>query len=126
MATIQKYGIKYPFTANNNENVFLDTNSTYLEDIKSQVLHIIFTPKGQKIRDAEFGTNLIQYIFSPKDNMTIEAIKTEISSQIKKYIPDVTFRDIRIYDEENGIIVIVDYEISRGNKVEITSVGVKL
>ena len=55
MARKQKYGIKYPFTSDNDENIFLDVNNNVTEGVQSQVLHVIFTPKGQKIRDPEFG-----------------------------------------------------------------------
>ena len=70
MALTQKYGIKYPFTSDNDEGMFIDLNKTYAESIKSQVLHLIFTPKGQKLRDPNFGTDLVKYIFGPKDEAT--------------------------------------------------------
>jgi phage baseplate assembly protein W len=129
MAVTQKYGIKYPFTSNNEDGTYIDLNDTYAEGIKSQVLHVIFTPKGQRLRDPDFGTDIIKYIFSPSDSLTLNGLKNEISKQITKYVPSVEFRDITIYkdDEENGnIIVIVEYGITKGNKTEITKVGVKL
>lgn len=129
MGVRQKYGIKYPFTADNNDKLYLDLNENHTEGIKSQVLHVIFTPKGQKLRDPEFGTNLIKYIFNPSDDETFEGVKTEISAQVSKYVPSVTFRDIVIYSDEendNGIIVMVEYSVKRGVKTEITKVAVKL
>jgi phage baseplate assembly protein W len=129
MAVTQKYGIKYPFTTDNNDELYLDLNKTYGEGIQSQVLHIIFTPKGQKLRDPEFGTNLINYIFNPADSTTFESIKTEISSQLSKYIPSIEFRDISVYnneDNDNSIVVFVEYGIKKGNKTEVTKVAVKL
>jgi phage baseplate assembly protein W len=129
MAVTQKYGIKYPFTSDNDNGTYIDLNDTYAEGIKSQVLHVIFTPKGQRLRDPDFGTDIIKYIFSPSDSLTLNGLKNEISKQITKYVPFVEFRDITIYkdDEENGnIIVIVEYGITKGNKTEITKVGVKL
>ena len=101
MAVYQKYGIKYPFTYNNEENIYLDVNNNVVDGVKSQVLHVLFTPKGQKLRDPEFGTNLIKYIFSHEDDSTLSGIKSEISEQIKKYVPSVDFRDIKIYKDEN-------------------------
>lgn len=129
MALTQKYGIKYPFTSENDEGTYIDLNNTLGEGVKSQVLHVIFTPKGQKLRDPDFGTNLIKYIFGPSDSLTLNDVKTEITSQINKYVPSVEFRDISIYNSEtsdNGIIVMVEYGVKRGNKIEITTVAVKL
>ena len=129
MAITQKYGIKYPFTSNNEDGTYLDLNDTFAEGVKSQVLHVVFTPKGQKLRDPDFGTNLIRYIYSPSDTITFNDVKTELTTQINKYVPSVEFRDVTIYNsetEEGGIIVIVEYGVKRGNKTEITTVAVKL
>ena len=129
MAVTQKYGIKYPFTSDNDDGTYIDLNQTYADGIKSQVLHVIFTPKGQKLRDPEFGTDIIRYVYSPSDSLTFNEVKNEISEKISKYVPSVTFRDISIYNDEegdNGIIVMVEYSVSRGNKTEITKVAVKL
>lgn len=129
MAVIQKYGIKYPFTSNNEEGTYMDLNNTYADGIKSQVLHVIFTPKGQRLRDPDFGTDMIKYIFSPSDTLTFNGLKNEISQQISKYVPSVEFRDITIYkdeEEDGNIIVMIEYGVNKGNKKEITKVAVKL
>ena len=129
MAVTQKYGIKYPFTSDNDNGTYIDLNESYADGIKSQVLHVIFTPKGQKLRDPEFGTDIVRYIYSPSDSLTFNEVKNEISEKITKYVPSVTFRDISIYNDEkgdNGIIVMVEYSVSKGNKTEITKVAVKL
>ena len=129
MAVTQKYGIKYPFTTDNDDGTYIDLNKTYGEGIQSQVLHVIFTPKGQKLRDPDFGTDLIKYIFSQSDSSTFGSIKGEISSQIVKYVPEVEFRDISIYNSEgddNSIVVMVEYGVKQGNKTEVTKVAVKL
>ena len=129
MAITQKYGIKYPFTSDNEDGTYLDLNDTFAEGVKSQVLHVVFTPKGQKLRDPDFGTNLIRYIYSPSDTITFNDVKTELTTQINKYVPSVEFRDVSIYNsetEEGGIIVMVEYGVKRGNKTEITTVAVKL
>lgn len=129
MAVKQKYGIKYPFTSDSDYGTYIDLNETYADGIKSQVLHVIFTPKGQKLRDPEFGTDLVKYIFNPTDAETFENVKNEIMAQVSKYVPSVEFRDVSIYvdeNNENGIIVIVEYGVKRGITTEITKVAVKL
>lgn len=123
MAITQKYGIKYPFTSNNTDEIFLDLNTTFEDEIKSRVLHVIFTPKGQRLRQPEFGTDLIKYIFNPSDNLTLKNIKEEITSQILKYVPNVEFGDISIYqdDDNNGKIITIYYTIIKGSsKIEET------
>ena len=129
MAKTQRYGIRYPFTAENLENVYMDTNKSYSDSIKSQIVHVIFTPKGQKLRDPDFGTSLIDYIFGQKDDATFSLLKGEITTQINKYVPVAKFKDINIYTDENsenGVIVSLSYSIKVGNKTEDTTVAIKL
>lgn len=129
MARKQQYGIRYPFTAENLDSKYMDTNDSYVNCIKSQVIHAIFTPRGQKVRDPEFGTNLVNYIFGPKDTQSLSEIRTEITSQLGRYVPAAKFKDINIYEDEdgdNGIIVSISYSVQIGNKVDDTTVAIRL
>lgn len=123
------YGIKYPFENNNIDNIFMDLNESYSDSIKSKVLHVIFTPRGQRLRLPSFGTNLIKYIFEPSVDTTLEMVKNEISQSIRTWVPNVEFDDITISDDENsehGKIVVIHYSVIKGNIKESTSVGVKI
>lgn len=125
----QTYGIKYPFSNNNIDNIYMDVNKTYSESIKSQVVHVVFTPRGQMVRNPDFGTNLINYIFGPKDDETYAEIKSEITRQVNKYVPAAKFKDITVYSDEtseNGVIVSLSYSVTIGNKIEDTTVSIKL
>ena len=129
MALTQKYGIKYPLSSDNNDNVYMDVNETYADSVKSAVLHVILTQKGQKLRDPDFGTNLVNYIFGPADQINMSAIKREISTQISKYAPGVIFNDLEIYRDENdmnNIMVSITYSVKNGNNTESTTVAIKL
>lgn len=119
MALTQRYGIRYPFTLENNDELYMDLNETKEESLKSRLLHVIFTPKGQRLRNPDFGTDLIKYIHEPADEMTFERLRNDITEQVYKYVPDVTFKDISIYNDEksdNGKIVIIHYTIQKGMK----------
>lgn len=129
MAVIQKYGIKYPFSSDNEDNVFMDVNGTVLDGLKSQVLHVIFTPNGQKLRDPDFGTNLISYLFSQNDDRTMSDVKTEVSTQLKKVIPNIDLEDISAVADpstDHGLIVTVSYTVRTGNKKESVKTAVRI
>lgn len=129
MALTQKYGIKYPFTSDNNDNIFMDVNGNYENSIKSKVLHVILTQRGQRIRDPEFGTSLINYIFGVADGNTLSKIKEEITSQLLRYVPQVVFKDLDVYMDENdnhNIVVSVSYTIKGENNDETTTVAVRI
>lgn len=112
----QYYGIKYPFSEESDDLTFFDMNETKQDGIKSMLLHIILTPKGQRLRHPNFGTDLIKYVFEPNDSSTWSIIKEEIRKQIALYLPEVSFEDIAIkhnLEEENSIYVEIDYSVNQ-------------
>lgn len=124
--SIQFYGIKYPFSEESDRLTFFDLNETEDEGVKSMLLHIIFTPKGQRLRKPEFGTDLMKFIFDPNDEENWDSVKEEIRRQVSLYLPQVIFNDINIIREEsedaNGLLVEVDYSfasngVNKQNKV---------
>lgn len=129
MALTQRFGVKYPFSSNNLDEIYIDLNETLTDKVKSEVLHVLFTPKGQKLRNPDFGTDLIKYLFDPKDDTSFESVKSSIKMDIGKYVKNIEFDDIRILQDEQderGIIVVVEYSVVKGNKKEKTKVAVKL
>lgn len=120
MSKYQYFGIKFPFTHNDYTKFFVDANMTEKDKVRSQIMHVIFTPKGQRIRDPEFGTDLIKYIFSPSDSESWDGIKNEITTSVQKYIPNVILKNIRVVqseDERAEIFVRMDYSIKEGNAI---------
>ena len=117
----QFYGIKYPFSEESERLTFFDLDETKSEGIRSKILHIIFTPKGQRLRRPDFGTNLLKFIFEPNDGETWDRIKEEIRQQISLYLPEVIFNDIAILrntdDGEHSIFVQVDYSVQSNGEI---------
>ena len=128
MANRQNYGIKYPFTYDNEEQVYLDLNETYEQSIQAQILHVIFTPKKQKIRDPEFGSDLVKYLYEPSDATTFDKIKAQIRSDISARVPNVTFDDMQIIDsvDDHTKIVSILYTITKGNVQTQNNVAIKI
>lgn len=118
MAQRQYFGLSYPFTNNDFQNFFLDVNSTEKEKYRSQIMHVIFTPKGQRLRMPNFGTDLMRYIFQPNESESWKAIKNEITDAVQMYVDNVTLDDIQVAtdaDNPNTIFVRIDYSIIEGN-----------
>lgn len=125
----QYYGIKFPFTDNNNDGIFIDLNTDGDEKVASQIAHIILTPKRTRVRMPDFGTDLIKYIFSPNDELEWSEVKEEISNAIKKYLNDITINDVNVIMDENndnGIYVSIDYSTQRGNLIEKNKMMIKI
>ena len=129
MEKVQYYGIKYPFVAQDTENYFVDVNKSKKDKVRSLLMHIIFTPKGQKLRDPEFGTDLIKYIFEPNDNISWDGIKHEVSEAVRKYVNGITINNIsvlQIEEEMAEIYVRLDYSVSNGIDIVNDSIVTKI
>ena len=129
MAKRQYFGIKYPFTSEGFQNFYLDANETVKDKVRSQLMHIVFTPKGQRIRQPEFGTDLIKFIFEQSDQTSWEAVKNEVSESVKRWATNININDIQVVkneDDESEIYVRLDYSVSDGNKVSNDSVVVQV
>lgn len=129
MAKRQYFGIKYPFTSEGFQNFYVDANSSLKEKVRSQLMHIVFTPKLQKIRQPNFGTDLIKFIFEPNDTTTWETVKDEVSESVKRWATNISINDIKIVkneENESEIYVRLDYSVSEGNKITNDSVVIQV
>ena len=129
MAKRQYFGIKYPFRSDDFEHFFLDANKDMKDKVRSQLMHIVFTPKGQRIRCPEFGTDLIKFIFEQNDGTTWEAVKTEVSESVRRWATNISVNDIQVVknvEDESEIYVRLDYSVTEGNKVTSDSIVVQI
>ena len=125
----QFFGIRYPFTSNDFQKFYVDANSSLKDKVRSQLMHIVFTPKGQRIRLPQFGTDLIKYIFEPSDSVTWEAVKNEVTDSVKIWATNIVLNDIQIVKneaDESEIYVRLDYSVVEGNKVTNDSIVVQV
>lgn len=132
METIKKqyYGLKYPFTNNGFQKYYCDVNTSLHDKVKSQLMHIIFTPKGQRIRNPEFGTDLIKFIFETSDEMSWDAIKNEVQESVSRWATNVRVNDIQVLKSEdeglNDVYVKIDYSVADGNKTTRDTIAIQL
>jgi phage baseplate assembly protein W len=103
MAKTQKYGIKFPINVSSDDMTLLDLSHTRAEQVKSEIMHLIFTPKGQRLRKPNFGTRLIQFIFNPNDNETWGDVVSEIKETVKMWIPDCNVTNVEVAEFEDGL-----------------------
>jgi phage baseplate assembly protein W len=119
MARRQHYGISFPITVKSFENTFLDLDLNPAASVKSQIMHLIFTPVGQRLRKPLFGSKLIQFIFNPNDSQSWDDVVREIRDMISNNIPNCHINKINVYevDDGRGLVASIKYTVSQ-NGVE--------
>lgn len=125
---IQNQGIKFPFTIENGDGHFLDLNIDTMNKVASQITHVILTPKKTKLRDPEFGTNLMQYIFEISDNITWSNIIDECKHAVSTYVPNVELNELRVIETEddNALYLNIEYTVSDGKNEENNRLVLKI
>lgn len=120
MYEVKHYGIKFPFTATSEERTFVDLNRTKGENVASELMHLIFTPKGQRLRNPDFGSSLIQFIFNPNDSQTWGDIVSEIKDMVQMHIPDCDLSNIEVAEGDDGVTLFakIRYSVMEENGVQ--------
>lgn len=114
MAKTKYININYPFK-DSRKGFFLDLNADDNSAIKADLMHLILTLKGQRLYNPDFGTNLLRYIFEPSDGYTLEKIKSEISTTVKKYLPKLVINEVTVdqsTENDYAAVVRIDYQIT--------------
>lgn len=89
------YGIDFPFRQS-MKGSFLNMTEIPEREIRANLIHLILTRRGTRYYLPDFGTRLYEYIFEPNDAVTFQLIEDEIRSTVKKYIPNLDIKTIRI------------------------------
>ena len=120
--------IKFPLQDDVVKNRAFKMNTITKDALTSNLLLLLLTKKGERYYEPNYGTNLLQYVFEPKDNLTITEIEGEIRETVKTYIPEVTIERIAFFDddvddegvtvEENELKVLIDFKYSENTFVE--------
>ena len=117
MAIDKKYiNIRFPFQKS-DEGQYLQLNKTTKEAIKSDLLHLLLTNKGDRLYMPDFGTNLYKYVFEQNDSISHSEIKREINESVKKYIPGLVVDDMEFLVEDfnrNVVAVKIKFSVTSG------------
>ena len=108
------FNITFPFQ-NSDNGFFVKLNSTDANAVKSDLMHLILTQKGERLYDPEFGTNLLKFIFEPQDGYTFAQIEEEINTVVARFLPKLTINKVYMIDSEENdhlAIIRIDYTIN--------------
>tara|TARA_B100001540_G_C15318571_1_gene422542 strand:+ start:49 stop:432 length:384 start_codon:yes stop_codon:yes gene_type:complete len=115
MADKRYINIDFPFRDSEN-GYYFKLNSTDKDAIRSDLLHLLLTNKGERLYLPDFGSDLRKYIFEPNDNITHDDIRNNLNETIKKYIPNLYVNDITFRNDDIQELIIVElkYTVTEG------------
>lgn len=106
--------IAFPFK-DSNLGQFLKLNNEDNSAIKSDLMHLILTRKGERLYMPDFGTDLLKYIFEMNDSATQSEIRADINDTVKKYIPNLSINDVLVTPSESNehkVRIRIDYTVT--------------
>jgi phage baseplate assembly protein W len=103
-------GLSLPFGLCGNDKLFNQTYSTK-DQIKSNLINLLLTNKGERVLNPEFGSDLKRILFEQITPSTEDNIRNTINTAINIYIPEVTADEIIINNDpdNNTISITVNY-----------------
>ena len=103
-------GVSLPFNAG---GVFNSTYSTK-DQIKSNIINLFLTKKGERIENPEFGTDINKLLFENINNDILSNLKQELYDSVNKFIPNITILNINITPEPdtNTIYIETQYKLN--------------
>jgi hypothetical protein len=92
--------------------VFTSTYSTK-DQIKSNLINLILTDKGERVFNPEFGAGIRKMLFEGIVDSTFASIKELIINNAKIFVPDAQITDISINPDtdNNSISITISYKL---------------
>ena len=81
-------GVVFPF---NNSGVFYSSFTTK-EQVKSNLINVLLTEKGERVQEPNFGVGLKNLLF--EQDIDQGYLKSKIQDQVGLYIPEIELLDI--------------------------------
>lgn len=83
-------GVAFPL---DDTNMFKGTR-TVKEQVKSNLLNVLLTEKGERVNEPNFGVGLKSILFQQHPDE--DALKENITTQISIYVPEITLIDVLV------------------------------
>ena len=100
-------GIIFPF---NNSGVFFQSFTTK-EQVKSNLINLLLTDRGERVNELEFGVGIRRLIF--EQDVDESTLKIRIQEGIDTYIPEIELVNLQINKDPGSHIlnIVISYRL---------------
>ena len=93
--------------------------------VKQAILNLLLTEKGERLYNAQYGSDLRSHLFEPLDFGTAGSIKDSIIRTIKNYEPRVSVETCIVEPnfDANGFDVQLDFQVL--SRADIPSISIE-
>ena len=80
------------------------------EEIRGKIIQVLFTARGERIHQPEFGCGLLDLVFDPNNEILAAATQFTIGQALTRWLRDEIAVDrVEIRPEEENLVVEVSY-----------------
>lgn len=94
--------IKFPIVDDLTSNFLFDLSKTTKDALRSNLLFLLLTDKGERYYLPDFGSDLNKFIFDPRDDETLNAIEEDVKTTVAKYIPQLIIKSVDFFTIEDS------------------------
>ena len=130
MPTIDDYIQINPLDLNNNIAIGVSLafggdavfNSTFTqqEQVKSNILNVLLTEKGERVFEPKFGVGLRNLLF--ESQIDERGLEERINVQVKRYVPTVTLNEVTTEFKPDEHILSISLEYTYNPSQEIDAI----
>ena len=100
----KKIGINVPVTKSDLSNDgYFDNSYTTYDAIKTDLVNLLNTEKGERLMQPNLGLNLKQFLFNPLDESSQRMMQDEITNSVKFWLPYVNIQKIDVFYDEDSM-----------------------
>ena len=102
------------------------TTGTFKEQVKSNIIHVLMTQRGELVNRPDFGVGLKHLIF--EQNVDIAGLEAEIKNQFDVHIPEIELEKAvaEFLEAEHIIYIKISYRIKYNEDRDAVQVNVAL
>jgi phage baseplate assembly protein W len=109
-------GVSLPFNA---AGVFNKTYSTK-DQVKSNLINLLLTDKGERIMNPEFGADIRRSLFENITSPDLDTLRIKIINAVNIFIPEIELTDVSIIPEfdYNTLNITISYRLIISNSAD--------
>jgi phage baseplate assembly protein W len=115
-------GVSFPLM----EGGIFKPTQTFKEQVKSNIVHVLMTAKGELINRPDFGVGLKNLIF--EQNVDMEGLEANIKTQFDIHLPEIELNEVtaEFIESEYLIYIKIQYSIKYNQERDAVQINVGL
>ena len=121
------YTVKWPLEFTNESSGFESISEKELQSlVEFNLKNIILTEKGERLFFPDFGVGIRRYLFEQSTSIGLEALRSEVTSQIKTYAPYAIIDDLQFNIFKNTLTIRLSYSVKKIDVSDILVLDIEI